>query len=255
MATSENPAGMTGAYEWQYTIASYDVGPTRRLRLSNQLKLQQEVGEKQLEQSQLPYTYLYDTLGVIFVLVRTASVIYRAPVFEESIRLSTWCRGLKGAQYLRCYRFCDEAGNVLIDSATTFALIDTKQHRLVRPSTIKEFEGFVFLPEKENTCPPPGKIILPEGMEKADDRRLYDSDMDYNGHLNNSIYADFLTDYMPGGIAGKVPTGFQIHFAGEAGLGESLEIETALKGDTAYYSGRHPRGQCFTASCTFRPEE
>ena len=43
--------------------------------------------------------------------------------------------------------------------------------------------------------------------------------------------------------------------AGEAGLGESLEIETALKGDTAYYSGRHPRGQCFTASCTFRPEE
>lgn len=251
----DNRPAMPGDCTWQYTVASYDVAPNRSLRLSTQLKLQQEVGEKHLKQAGFPYTYLYDQLGLIFVLTRAASRIYRAPVFEETVTVTTWCKGLQGIQYLRCYRFCDMQGNVLIDSATTFALIDAKDHRLVRPSTVKEFERFVHLPDRDNTCEKPGRIPLPERMEKIDDRRLYDSDMDYNGHLNNTVYGDFITDYVPAGLAGRTPTGFQIHFAGEAGLGETLEIATARQGNAAYYRGTHPRGLCFEASCVFGEEE
>lgn len=245
---------MPGDYSWDYTVTSYDVAPSRGLRLSALLKLQQEVGEKQLETFGFPYTYLYDELGVVFVLTRAASRIYRLPCFEEPVTITTWCKGLQGVQYLRCYRFCDKAGNVLIDSATNFALIDANSHRLLRPSTVKEFERFVHLPERENTCDKPGRILLPEKLEKVDDRKLYDSDMDYNGHLNNTVYADFISDYMPGGMAGKSPTGFQIHFAAEAEPGETLEIAAARQGDTAYFTGLHARGLCFEASCSFRED-
>ncbi|MCI8360415.1 MAG: hypothetical protein HFE86_03650 [Clostridiales bacterium] len=251
----ETCPAMRGDCTWEYTVASYDVAPNRSLRLSAQLKLQQEVGEKHLEQAGFPYTYLYDELGLVFVLTRAASRIYRAPVFEEPVTVTTWCKGLQGIQYLRCYRFCDMQGNLLIDSATTFALINARDHQLVRPSTVKEFERFVHLPDRENTCKKPGRILLPPDLEKADDRRLYHSDMDYNGHLNNTVYGDFITDYLPAGLADKVPSSFQIHFAAEAGLGETLAIYTARQGDTAYCKGEHARGLCFEASCTFGEDQ
>lgn len=241
-----------GAYTWTYTVASFDVDISRQLRLSTQLKLQQEVGELHLRENGFPYAYLYDELGVVFVLTRASSVRYRAPIFGEKVQITTWSRGLKGAQYTRCYRFCDQAGEILIDSVTTFALIDAKTHALIRPSTISAFQRFVHLPQRENTCPRPGKIILPEEMELADIRKLYDSDMDYNGHLNNTIYADFISDYMPGGMRDKILTGFQIHFAGEARMGQSLEIAVAGMENKAYFTGRHTDGLCFEAACTFK---
>lgn len=40
-------------YTWEIKIASYDAGRDRRLRPSNQLKLQQEVGELQLSMGRL----------------------------------------------------------------------------------------------------------------------------------------------------------------------------------------------------------
>ena len=37
-------------YTWDMRITSFDVGQDRKLKLSSQLKLQQEVGERQFEQ-------------------------------------------------------------------------------------------------------------------------------------------------------------------------------------------------------------
>lgn len=253
--TITHSADFLGDHTWSYTITSYDADSSRRLRLSSQLKLQQEVGELHLQKYGFAYSYLYDQLGVVFVLTRAASVIYRAPLFGETVQITTWSQGTKGVQYSRFYRFCDANGKTLIDSATTFALIDAKTHRLLRPASVPEFEKFVYIPDRENTCPKPGKILLPAEMKKVDERRLYDSDMDYNGHLNNTVYADFISDYMPGGMEGKIPAGFQIHFAGEARMGEPLDILTAREENTAYYVGRHSSGElCFEASCTFREE-
>ena len=65
-------------YTWELKIASYDAGRDRRLRPSNQLKLQQEVGELHLGIGGLDYDAFYQH-GMVFVLTRTRTVIHRAP--------------------------------------------------------------------------------------------------------------------------------------------------------------------------------
>ena len=50
-------------YDWDIRIASYEVGQDRLLRLSNQLKLQQEVGERHLSGVGLDFQALYEGDG------------------------------------------------------------------------------------------------------------------------------------------------------------------------------------------------
>lgn len=250
-------------YTWNIQIPSYDVGENRRLKLSSMLKLQQEVGELHFALGGLGYEKLYDD-GFAFVLTRTNSIIYRAPVFTENIQLCTWHRGAKGAQFFRCYRFLDEKGNILIDSITAFALVDTIEHKLLRP---KEFDRYGVVPqmERKNTCPDPKRWKHPETMNVAGIRTIRWSDIDYNGHLNNSVYADISCDVMPGGMKNKRITEFSIGFLHEAFEGDQVSLKTAVipadagnspeQGKEAYITGDLTNESCFEARFRYLDEK
>lgn len=177
-------------YDWDIRIASYDVGQDRLLRLSNQLKLQQEVGERHLSGVGLDFQALYER-GMVFVLTKTNSVIHRAPRLSEDVRLRTWHRSNKGAQFFRCYQFLDAEENPLIESVTAFALVDAKEHKLLRPSVFEQL-GVGQQPDRFNGCPDPGKLRLPDALVPQGQRQIRWSDTDVNGHLNNTNYADIL---------------------------------------------------------------
>ena len=240
-------------YTWPLKIASYDAGRDRRLRLSNQLKLQEEAGERHLGGAGLGYRELYRH-GMIFVMTKTASVIHRSPQLGEEVRLRTWHRDGRGAQFFRCYTFLDAQDRPLIESVSAFALVDPVSHKLLRPAVFEQF-GVERQPERTNGCPDPGRLHLPEGLEPAGRRRIYWSDTDYNGHLNNTRYADILCDFVPGGLYGKRVTGFTIVYQHEALEGDELEIRACAQDNTAWVSVAHPRGACFEACLTYEPEE
>ena len=237
-------------YAWPITIASYEADRFRRLRPSAQLRLQQEVGEKHLAAAGLTYHEFF-RMGAIFVVTKLSSKIYRAPVFEEEVLLTTWPRDIKGVQLFRCYRFSPPDGEPLIECTAAFAVVDTQSHRLMRPSIYMELCG-VTNPERQNGCADPGKLRLPEGLEKVGERPVLYSDIDYNGHLNNTVYADFLADFLPGGVSGREITEFCINYEHEAVLGDTIEIFARQEGDTVFFRGAHAKGACFTASCKVR---
>lgn len=236
-------------YTWELKIASYDAGRDKRLRPSNQLKLQQEVGELHLGAGGLTWEEFYRH-GMVFVLTRLNSVIHRAPLLDEKVWLRTWHRDSKGAQFYRCYQFLDAAGQPLIESVSAFALVDPLEHKLLRPEVFEQF-GVGVQPERKNGCPDPGRLRPPAELAPAGTRRVYWSDTDYNGHLNNTVYADILCDFFPGGMAGKRITGFSIAFLKEAMEGEELAISTCSAGGEAWISAIHDRGTCFEARVSF----
>ncbi|MCI9413867.1 MAG: hypothetical protein HFJ79_01645 [Clostridiales bacterium] len=248
-------------YTWELKIASYDAGRDRRLRPSNQLKLQQEVGELHLGGGGLDYAEFYRH-GMVFVLTRLKSVIHRAPLLDEKVWLRTWHRDSRGAQFYRCYQFLDENGTPLIESVSAFALVDCVTHKLLRASAFDQF-GVASQTDRTNGCPDPAKIRLPEGMEAAGRRQIYWSDTDYNGHLNNTVYADFLCDFMPGGMEGKRLTGFTVAFLREALEGETLDIaakeipgsEASGRSGEVFLCGDHDRGRCFEAWASFTEDK
>ena len=239
-------------YTWETKIASFDADEKRQLRLSSQLKLQQEVGEHHLAAGGVFYHRLYED-GFVFVLTKASSILYRLPRFEEPVNLTTWSRGTKGIHFFRCYRFTDGDGNVLIDSITSFALVDAKTHKLLRPVEFDRY-GPYHQPDKTNSCELPSKLKLPEGLTVVTERILRYSDIDYNGHLNNAVYGDFLCDYMPGGMTGKKITAFDIGFLHEAFLGDTIVISALSQGNTVFLKGEHDRGVCFEARCCYETE-
>ena len=240
-------------YTWELKIASYDAGRDKRLRPSNQLKLQQEVGELHLGAGGLTWEEFYRH-GMVFVLTRLNSVIHRAPLLDEKVWLRTWHRDTKGAQFYRCYQFLDAAGQPLIESVSAFALVDPLEHKLLRPEVFEQF-GVEVQPERKNGCPDPGRLRPPAELAPAGTRRVYWSDTDYNGHLNNTVYADILCDFFPGGMAGKRITGFSIAFLKEAMEGEELAISTCSAGGEAWISAVHDRGTWFEARASFAQEQ
>lgn len=234
---------------WDVPVATYDADKDRLLKLSSQMKMQQEVGEIHLNECNLPYSVLFEK-GIVFVLTRSRAVIYRRPELEEKVHITTWERECKGVQFFRSYRFEDAAGNLLIDACSAFAMVDPVSHKLQRPKVFHELCN-VENKEKTTTCPLPDKIILPEGMEQVGVRTVRYSDIDYNGHLNNTVYADLLCDFLPGGMNGRQIKEFALQYIGEAVEGDEIKISASAQGQTVYLSGEHARGKCFEGFLKF----
>lgn len=235
-------------YRWHTHIASYDAGRDRLLRPSNQLKLQQEVGELHFGEGGLGFAALYEH-GMAFVLTRLNSIIHRAPTLGEPVVLETWHRDNRGVQFFRCYRFLDEAGSLLIESVSAFALVEVNTHKLLRPSRFDLF-GVPRQPERTCGCPDPVKWRLPEQMRPAGEFLVGWSETDWNGHLNNTVYADLLCDYLPGGMNGRRITSFSIQYSAEAREGDVLTLRHGEQNGLLFVSGEHARGACFEARAT-----
>lgn len=243
----------------QFKIPSYAVGADNRLRLSALLQFQEQAGEQQLGEHGLPYAVLKEK-GVAFLVTRLQSLVTRLPQMNEQVTLKTWHRDVKGVQFFRCYSWVDQTGAPLIDSVTAFALVDVNTHRLLRPDALKELP-FLNEPAAVNACPDPKKEIPPALTEIAAMRPRW-SELDLNGHVNNTRYADFLCDNIPSGMAHKRITAFSIRYEKEILPDDRLVLKAAeqrfqndaLTGGVAWVSGSHTRGDAFVAKLDYEDD-
>lgn len=245
--SSDKKYKISDKYSWNTKVATYDADEGRDLRISSQLRIQQEAGELHLDLCGLPYKTLYER-GMIFVLTRTRSKIYRAPKLEEDIEISTWHRGSNRIQFYRCYSFLDASGELLADSVSSFALMDPQTRTLMRPKAFLEICENPEGSDLTNSCEDPNKIKFPENMTAAGEFIVRYSNIDYNSHLNNTVYGDIICDFMPGGMRNKRIKEFSINFLNEALLDDIIEMKTSLSENTAYFVGTIAGKKCFEAS-------
>ena len=232
-------------YKMPLKIASYDTGANDVLRLSAVLRYQQEAGERHLSPGGLGWKAL-EKEGIAFVASRWHTAIYRLPQMEEEVTLTTWHRERKGPRFLRCYEWHDSEGNRLIEGVMQFALVSVTDHRLLRG------DEFARLAPPEEavrgvSCADPGRFAAPE-LAAAGTYAVRWSDIDRNGHMNNTNYADLLWDFLPAGEQGRFPVDVQLHFAGECRLGDTLTMAAGLdEAGVAYIRGDTARGGAFAA--------
>ena len=222
-------------------VASYDVGPDNRLRLSGVLRYQQEAAEKHLLPAGLGWNALLDK-GMAFVSSRWHARVMRLPEMGERVTLTTWHRERKGARFLRCYEWRDERDEVILCGVMQFALVSTEDHRLLRGD---EFDPEGALPSHTMSvnCTDPSRYKLPETAPE----RTYIvgwSDTDRNRHLNNTRYADLACDAIAKKLEGRRVTDVQMHFAGEALLNDVVTLSVG-ETDAVYVQGDTARGTSF----------
>ncbi len=162
----------------------------QRILLRGVFELLQEAAIKHADQFAAG-TQAIVTRGETWVLNRMAAEIARYPRYEEPLRVVTWSSGIRGFKGYRDFRVT--CGDELIVSASSLWLylnLATKSLCRVPREIAARFpartEG-VFCPDLEElvwTPPAPG------ATDAAISVRY--SDVDGNGHVNNTAYFDYL---------------------------------------------------------------
>lgn len=229
-----------------YEVKTYDCTPRRQMSVTALLRGAAELADLHLGMFDLSYEQLIG-MGMAFLLTGVEVRIHRMPTMREKVTFSTWHRGVERVRFLRDVALCDEQGNRLATYSSEWVLVDPETHRIKRPSCLPELDR-VPMRQGESLGPVP-PLRLPEDMVWAGERRVGYADLDYNGHLNNTKYADIISDWVPGGLEEGYFTRVRLDFQGEARLGEVLKISTAIDGELRYVSAVHERGKCFSAVC------
>lgn len=235
-------------YKTTPKVASYDTDVEDRMRLSALLRYQQEAGEQHLEKAGMGWQAM-SQMGMVFVTSRWRTAIHRLPRLEETVTLTTWHRDRKGPRFSRCYTWQAADGTLLVEGVMQFALVSVDTHRLLRGD---EFMACAPLPDTPRTvgCGDPARITLGEQTE-AGVYRVRWSDLDRNGHMNNTHYADLVQDFLPAHRLGAVPALVDLHFVGESRLGDTIAVSHTEEETATTLVGENPRGRTFAARLTW----
>lgn len=233
-------------YTDNYEIVSY-MSDRQTLALpSSLLKFFQEIANAHSDEFGFGFENL-SKKNATFLLVNVSMDIIRTPSLHEKVKITTWNAGKKGIRFIRRTIVEDESGKVICNAESVWILVDIINHKII---TKTDDIGF-NLPQCDDIvgelrC---GKIVHPEDMTLQGKRRIRYTDIDYNGHLNNCKYADFVMDFMPIDITGKRVSKLDIYFHTEAMEGDKIEIYTGEKEGYIFFHGVNCGNVCFDARC------
>ena len=236
-------------YSKEVCVASYEVGAQRQMKLSVLLRMCQEISEQHLEFFGLSFEKMYSD-SMVFLLINNLAKIKRMPKHNEKITIKTHPLGVCGAQFYRDYKFYSE-DDLIIDVLQTSIVADAETHKVLRPKAFYDYG--VFKCEKISQDKRIPKLVLPENMPLVGERIIRFSDLDYNCHLNNTIYGDIITDFIPGGVKGMRFSKIHISYINESTLGEKLKIYAVKENSKLFMCGNNSKGIGFTVSADILP--
>ena len=174
----------------------------------------------------------YDELlerGWTFVLSKITVSIYADIHANDELEVQTWATESARVSFNRAYRVL-RGGCVVAEAASVWALIDTSRHRPVKVTDA----ALAYREDAPLDIEAPSRIPLPyDRLSLVGERRVCYSDVDRNGHMNNTVYADMLCDFVFRSEIGRVST-MSISFLTEAPFGEELKVYMAHDDDTYY---------------------
>ena len=128
--------------------------------------------------------------NIVWVLSRMRLQILRYPGPGETVTVRTWNRPARHRLYPRFFRITDAAGEVFAQASSIWLLMDLETRQSVNADRlVSAMPDNSDLPEP---LPLPGSIRSLSAPEKVIPWQALYTDLDPNGHVNNTKYADWL---------------------------------------------------------------
>jgi acyl-ACP thioesterase len=162
-------------------------------------------------------------LGQGWVLSRVSVLMRRRPRQTEPVTVRTWPRGWEKLFAIRDFDIQDDAGTPMVIARSRWLIVDMEKRRPLRPQGTME-----KLPRNEgvDALAEGGKgLDAAFGMERVAERTAVYSDIDFNGHMNNARYVQWIQDILePGTLEQAKTMRLDINYLREVKLGETLEL-------------------------------
>ena len=215
---------MERIYRREWKIGDTQVNAMDRLKNSQVLAILQEaagehggllgVGKDELKAKDL-----------FWALIRYRIEIQRLPRSGETVTVETWPMPTTRTAYPRATVAYDAAGNVLFKAVSMFVLVSWSSRAMVLPAVSGvTVDGWV----RGDELAMPGSL-LPKQLENTENRLVRFMDLDFNGHVNNCRYLEWVDDLLSGEFhAEHSPKEIEICYHTEAREGETVEISWTL---------------------------
>ena len=132
--------------------------------------------------------------GLFWAVVRHRVQITRLPRRGETVIAETWPMPTTRTAYPRALLIRDREGNELLRLISLWVLMDLNSRTMILPGK-SGVEVTGTLRGTELTMP---RAIAAGTMERRVARTVLFSDVDRNGHMNNTRYLDWALDLLPG---------------------------------------------------------
>ena len=183
---------MEPIYRQEFIVSDNAVDRYGRLKPSMILYYVQEVAGRHFDVISMDYDALAHR-GMIWAIIRQRVQITRIPLRGETIRLETWPMPTTRVAYPRSVVAYDAWGNELFRSISIWVLMDLNTRNMILPAK----SGIAVagtLRGNELAVPSalPSKLL---GNSRT--RSVCFTDLDRNGHMNNTRYLDWIDDLLP----------------------------------------------------------
>lgn len=228
-------------------VPVYDVGPKNTLKFGSALRLVQETSEQHLGVMHVSYEEMRKQAGLVFFIISTRVKIRRMPLHNEQLVIKTHPRGRGGAQFYRDFKFYGTDGELLIDVMQTTVLADAESHKVQRPQALKQFGIYpdnIIEPEERME-----RFAMPNDLPLVGERKVFHSDLDANGHMNNSVYGDVVSDFLSAAVRESARK-IQINYVAETPENDILKIYAGEQEGNYLMRGENSKGVSFTAGAS-----
>ncbi|MBQ7857452.1 MAG: hypothetical protein IJ351_02305 [Oscillospiraceae bacterium] len=216
---------MQNVFRKTVTVTPGDVDRYDRLTPAAMLLYIQSISGDHSSAMSLTYEALAEQ-GIFWAVIRNRVRIQRMPVSHEQITLETWPMPTTRVAYPRCTVAYDAEGKELFRSVCLWVLMDLKNRTMLLPGKSGvNVEGFLRGDELET----PGSL-MPKQLENTLQRSVVYSDLDKNGHMNNTRYLTWVEDLLPSAYhQGHQVKEITLCYINEAREGQALDVTWELE--------------------------
>ncbi len=211
---------MEPLYTQNFEITDHYVDCFGRMTPSSILLMIQEVAGKHCTALSVDY----DTLAkrrMFWAVTRHRVQVSRMPRLGETIRVETWPMPTTRVAYPRSVVAYDAAGNECFRAISLWVLMNLDTRSMILPgksgiSVVGSLRGLEL--------PSPGSLALMDHTQTRQ-RQVCFTDLDRNGHMNNTRYLNWVSDLLPSAFHQEHEVKeFTICYHAEAREGQLLDL-------------------------------
>lgn len=226
---------MYETYERTFEITSTEVDTFGNHRPAALLRFFQDMATEHSALLNIERDYLGAEYHAIWMLVRVWYRMDRPLKMGEQVMIRTWHRGAGGLIVYRDFDLYVD-GKPVGEAVSAWVVADVESRKMLRPGTIQNLAA-ASVPEqvKEKQL----KLIrVPKERKLIYTKTVRYSDLDINGHMNNTKYADVLLDALaPEELRGKFISEMQLNYTQECLYGEQMEVCRKMEENSCYIDG------------------
>ena len=239
---------MEPLYSQEFEVTDACVDRYGRLKPSMILLYAQEIAGMHCTELSLDY----DTLArrrMFWAVIRHRVQITRLPLRGEKIRVETWPMPTTRVAYPRSVVAYDESGSECFRSISLWVLMDLDTRNMILPSK----SGISVIGTLRGTELAAPNSLVPKDLHSHRERTVCFTDLDRNGHMNNTRYMDWIDDLLPSAFHERHSAKeFTVCYLSESREGQTLDMhwdfleEGTLQVD-AYRQGEEKTERVFSA--------